>query len=258
MSGELNEPFTQLLLALADDKLMIGHRNSDWTGLAPILEEDIAFSSIAQDELAHAAAIYDLIAPWLGMKADDLAFGRTHGEYRCAAIVELPDEFNWALALARQFYCDHFDVLRLERLGRSRHEEIAALAKRLRAEEQVHVDHADSWVRRLGTGGEESRRRLQAALDHLAPHAAMLVEPVDRQDGLEAAGLYPPLEGGVTMFDAWRDEMSEVAGSAGITLTLEPPSPEAIGGRRGEHTDHLAELLDEMGEVYRIEPGAAW
>ena len=119
---QLKEPLTHLLLALADDKLMLGHRNSDWTGLGPILEEDIAFSHLAQDEIAHAQAIYEfignMIKPGAG-GADELAFGRTPEEYRCAHIVEVPDEFDWATAMARKFYCDHFDLLRLNRLAES-------------------------------------------------------------------------------------------------------------------------------------------
>ena len=93
----LKTPFADLILAIADDKLMLGHRNSDWTGLAPILEEDIAFSSLAQDEIAHASAFYELAATITGRSANEYAFGRTPQEFRCAWIVEVPDEFDWVL-----------------------------------------------------------------------------------------------------------------------------------------------------------------
>jgi len=115
LPDHLRQPLIDLLLSLADDKFMLGHRNADWTGLAPILEEDIAFSSLAQDEIAHASALYQMIAGLSGTRADVLAFGRRPEEYRCAQIVEPADEFNWALAIGRNFFRDPFDFLRLHR-----------------------------------------------------------------------------------------------------------------------------------------------
>ena len=94
LAENLKTPLVELLLSVADDKLMIGHRNSDWTGLGPILEEDIAFSSLAQDEIAHAQVLYGLASEIDGRSADSLAFGRGPDEYRCAQLVELPDDFD--------------------------------------------------------------------------------------------------------------------------------------------------------------------
>jgi ring-1,2-phenylacetyl-CoA epoxidase subunit PaaC len=254
LSAEHIAPLAELLLSIADDKLMLGHRNSDWTGLAPILEEDIAFSAIAQDEMAHAQAIYEFVGGLLGKRADDLAFGRPPDKYLCAHIVETPDEFDWAVAIARQFLCDHYDRLRLGRLAQSHHKPLADLAKRLAAEEQVHVEHADSWIHHLGRGTEESRQRLQAALDKLAPLAGGLFEPVEGEDALAPSGLYRADD----LFETWLDEVHVVATRAGLTLDVQPPDPTARGGRRGVHTLAFRELLDEMCEVYRIEPNAAW
>lgn len=256
LAKHLNAAFTQLILSIADDKLMLGHRNSDWTGLAPILEEDIAFSSMAQDEIAHAMALYQLLEPIVGKTADSIAFGRTVEEYRCAAIVVLPDEFDWATAIARQFFCDHFDRLRLERLAQSSYKPAADLAARQMAEEQIHVEHVDAWVSRLGRGGDDSHARLQRALDQLAPIAPMMFETVEDQQTLAEAGVYPGC--GPDVFAQWRDQLQTIAGDAGLTLELTAPQASAIGGRRGQHSEHLTALLDEMCEVYRLEPGAAW
>ncbi len=254
IAPNLKGPLVELLLSVADDKLVLGHRNSDWTGLAPILEEDIAFSALAQDEIAHAQALYGLAAEIRGGRPDDLAFGRAPAEYRCAAIVELPDEFDWAFALGRQFFCAHFDAIRLGRMARSSCAPLSALAGRLAAEERAHVEHADAWMKRLGRGTPESKKRMQSALDRLSPVAPSLLEPVAGQQELESAGIYP--NGGTAMFDAWRSALA--AGAAGLTLTVRPPPSGEIGGRRGRHTGHLKTLLDEMCEVYRLEPGAAW
>lgn len=252
----LRRPLAELLLSVADDKLMLGHRNADWTGLAPILEEDIAFSSLSQDELAHASALYQMVGPLVGRKPDELAYGRRPEEYRCAEIVELSDEFNWATALARNFFCDHFDRLRLGRLARSRYTPLAELAGRLAAEEQIHVEHVDSWVRRLGRGGEDARARVQEALDRLAALAPQLFEATEGMDRLEAEGIYPQSE--PPMFERWAEELKGVAGEAGLRLSLQRSSTEAVGGRQGRHGEGFGPLLDELTEVYRIEPGAAW
>ena len=254
----LQQPLVNLLLSVADDKLILGHRNSDWTGLGPILEEDIAFSALAQDEIAHAQALYALAGSLIGKTADQLAFGRLPGEFRCAQIVELPDEFDWATALVRQFFCEHFDRLRLNRLAQSSWKPLASLAKRLAAEEVIHVEHADQWMARLGTGSEESRARLQKAIDSLSPLASSLLEPVEGQEQLEQSGLYPLIQNDPDPFARWERELRDVARQSHLSLKLERTAEQAQGGRWGKHTPHLKELLEEMCEVYRLEPDAAW
>ncbi len=252
----LRKPFVNLLLAAADDKLFLGHRNSEWTGLGPILEEDIAFSSLAQDEMAHATALFEVASSLDGRSADQLAFGRRPEEYRCAAIVEVPDEFDWATAMGRRLFCNHFDVLRLARFAQSAYKPLADLARRLAAEQQVHLRHVNDWIVRLGTGTPESHRRIQQAIEALARIAPSLFEPVEQQDDLVAAGLYPGSDG--QMYDAWRGAVEHLLGRAQVTARLEPPDPGDRGGRRGTHTVHLAPMLDEMCEVFRLEPDAAW
>jgi ring-1,2-phenylacetyl-CoA epoxidase subunit PaaC len=256
IAPNIKAPLTQLLLSIADDKLLLGTRNSDWTGLGPILEEDIAFSHLAQDEMAHAQALYEFIGEMNGQRADDIALGRKPEEYRCASIVEMPDEFDWATAICRQFFCDHFDAIRFARLSRSNIKRLADLSRRIAAEEAVHTEHSDAWVKRLGSAAEQSRARMQQGLDALASHASMLWEPVDGADALAAAGAYPSGDG--DDFHAWHDALQRITKAGGLTLNLHSPSPSVRGGRHGVHTGHLRPLLDEMGEVYRTEPGAAW
>ena len=253
---DVRQSVSQLLLAAADDKFVLGHHVSDWTGLAPILEADIAFSAIAQEEIAHAQALYEIVAPMLATSADALAFGRDPSAYRCAALVELADGFDWALAVVRQFLCDHFDALRLERFSKSTYQPLAALSARLLREESVHVEHADGWIRALGRGSAESTDRMQKAMDQLAPVASSLFEPVADQGKLEDDGLYPRLDD--DMFDRWSSKLTRIATDAGLTLTLTPPAANAVGGRQGQHSQAFTELLDEVCEVYRSDPQAAW
>jgi len=253
---ELRRPATELLLSIADDKLMLGHRAADWTGLGPVLEEDIAFSAIAQEEIAHAAELYALVGSLNGRSADAVAYGRAPEAYRCATLVELDDEFDWARAIVRQFFCDHFDLLRFERLANSSCAALAALAARIRAEETTHVEHADTWVLHLSRGSDDGRRRVQAAIDLLAPHAAMLFEPTEGLATLERAGFYPPA-GGDT-FDRWWSECERVLTDAQLNANVARPDAARTGGRRGRHSAPFTALLDEMCEVFRVEPEAAW
>lgn len=256
VKDQFKRPLANLLLSVADDKFVLGHRNADWTGLAPILEEDIAFSSLAQDELAHASALYQIAADLLNTKADKLAYGRAAADYRCAQLVELSDEFDWALAIARNFFCDHFDFCRLNRLANSAYTPVAQLAARLIGEEKIHLDHVDSWIRRLGKGSPEAKARVAAALGRLSDLAPMLFEPFEGLGELEAAGLYPGDT--ATMFREWSDQLRHVTAEADVPLKLGAPEARAVGGRRGRHSEAFPALLDELTEVYRIEPEAAW
>ncbi|MCC6358314.1 MAG: phenylacetate-CoA oxygenase subunit PaaC [Phycisphaerales bacterium] len=256
LSPELKKPLVDLLLSVADDKLILGHRNADWTGLAPILEEDIAFSSLAQDDLAHAMALFELLATIDGRGADQIAYGRPAAEYRCCRLVELHDEFDWAVAIARQFLCDHFEQLRLARLSQSAYRPLRDLAARMLAEERLAIGHADQWVIRLGKAPEDARGRIQKALDKLAPLAGGLFEPTIDVAALEKADIYPTLPG--DMHTLWASAVSNVIDAATLRFTPPPPAAAGTDGRTGRHLPEFATLLDEMTEVFRVEPNAAW
>src|SRR5205085_8802979 len=153
----------QKIVEIADDELVLGWRNSEWTGIAPLLEEDVAFSSIAQNEIGHARALYELAARELGTTADKLAFDRSPSEYRCSAIVELrlPE---WERTIARHVLYEQADAERLERLKASGDEELAGLAAKIDREEIYHRLHAEMWAERL-----KDEPRYQAALEEPRP-----------------------------------------------------------------------------------------
>jgi ring-1,2-phenylacetyl-CoA epoxidase subunit PaaC len=160
-----------LLLAIADDELILGWRDSEWTGIAPFLEEDVAFSSIAQNEVGHARALYELAARDLGTTADELAFDRRPEEYRCSQLVELrlPE---WERTIARHYLYEQADAERLERLKASHDEEIAGLAAKIDREEIYHRLHAQMWFDRL-----QNEPRFTAALEELRPLAPAVADP---------------------------------------------------------------------------------
>ena len=175
----------QLLLALADDELILGWRNSEWTGIAPSLEEDVAFSSIAQNEIGHARALYELAARELDTDADALAFDRTLDEYRSAPLVELR-RLEWARTIARHWLYETADAIRLEALRASDDPELAGIAAKIEREEVYHRIHAEMWVDRL-LGSDEGRGRLDEALEELWPYALGVLDD-DLRPELAAAG----------------------------------------------------------------------
>jgi len=159
----VTEQEQQLLLEIADDELILGWRDSEWTGIAPLLEEDVAFSSIAQNEIGHARALYELVARQQGTTADELAFDRSPEEYRCARIVELR-LLDWEKTIARHVLYEEADAQRLERLKSSSNAEIAGLAGKIDREEIYHRMHAQMWHERL-----QDEPRYVSALNELRP-----------------------------------------------------------------------------------------
>jgi ring-1,2-phenylacetyl-CoA epoxidase subunit PaaC len=171
----------RLLLEIADDELILGWRDSEWTGIAPLLEEDVAFSSIAQNEIGHARALYELVARERGTTADELAFDRAPDEYRCSRLVELrlPE---WEKTIARHYLYEQADAERLQRLRQSDDPEIAGLAAKIDREEAYHRMHAQMWFDRLGdeprftSALEELRPLLDTGRDEHSPELAELWE----------------------------------------------------------------------------------
>ena len=154
----------QRLLEIADDELILGWRDSEWTGIAPYLEEDVAFSSIAQNEIGHARALYELAARDLGTTADELAFDREPSEYRCSQLAELRLVPDWARTIARHCLYEQADERRLKALMESDDAQVAGLAAKIDREEVYHRIHAQMWYDRL-----KDDRRFVEALEELRP-----------------------------------------------------------------------------------------
>jgi ring-1,2-phenylacetyl-CoA epoxidase subunit PaaC len=176
----------QELLRLADDELILGWRNSEWTGIAPFLEEDVAFSSIAQTEIGHARAWYELAAKELGTDADALAFDRQPEDYLCAPLVELRLVDDWARTIARHWLYEGADAIRIDALKASDDPDVAGLAEKIEREEAYHRMHAAMWEERL-----REDARFREAVDELWPYAlgvlseeqrSLLCEAVDREE----------------------------------------------------------------------------
>lgn len=273
----MSDALVALVTAIADDELVLGHRHSEWTGYAPQIEEDVAFSSIAQDEIGHAAALYGLISD----DPDAVALGRKPEEYRNAIICER-ENGDWAYTLARHWLYDTADDVRLAALESSSHANLAALATKMRREERYHLMHANAWMRRVAKGPVEGRTKLIDALHESFAEAMGLFEPIDLEEQAVAEGLLAASSeellrrfmdaagreldelGLPTDVRARLDERAEfVASSSGDLIATEAPVDDALqasglGGRGGAHSADFKTLWDDLTHTYREHPGASW
>ena len=259
--GAERQALEALLLAMADDEFVIGFWDSEWTGIAPMLEEDVAFSSLAQDEIGHAQALYQLLADLTGGDPDRIAFGRDPQEYRHARLLDHP-RTDWAFSIARRFLYDTADAARLDLLVASAYAPLAGLVAKMRREETYHLLHAGAWLERLASGGLQPRRRLEEALERLWPDALCVLAPLPGCERLVAAGVIAePLK---------QAEQRWLAMLAPLLERLDLPFPFRRAGQRLEPTiarpasprgDHPASfewLWGEFTSVYRSDPEASW
>ncbi len=237
------------LTALADDELVLAHRDSEWTGHAPILEEDIALANIAQDELGHAGLWYGLRAGLDGSDPDRVVYFRDAQGYRNAPLVELP-KGDWAFTMLRQFLFDAYEWILLEGLEASSYAPIAEASAKMRREERFHLQHSHVWVERLGLGTEESNGRMQAALEVLWPYAAELFVPLPGDARLIDARIVPAAG---DLKSLWLELVAPRLTALGLSVPELSQTPYT----REHHTEHLGALLGELQEVARLEPETA-
>lgn len=248
-----NDAIKELLYKMADDLLIIGHRNSEWTGLGPILEEDIAFSSMAQDKLGQAQALYALLHDLGEQDPDTVAFSRGAGSFHNCQFVELPNE-DYAFSTIRHFLYDHADQLRFNALANSTFEPVAKVARKVKGELKYHIFHADTWVLKLGKADEISHAKMQSALNDAWNYALGIFEPGDFEKELIADGVFP---GEDALKKMWLETITPILEKATLKIPGGDQSPKS-GGRKGYHTEHLEPLVVEMGEVFRLDPAAEW
>jgi ring-1,2-phenylacetyl-CoA epoxidase subunit PaaC len=250
--GEAREALVDLLYRLADDDLIVGHRNSEWTGLAPILEADIAFSSIAQDQMGQASAYYSMLHDVGEPDPDTNAFLRDPADFRCASIAAL-DRGDWAFSTVRLYLYEVAKSIRIAALGDSSYRPLANLTRKMRGEQKYHLMHAEMWIKKLGGATDDSRRLMQRALDELYPHALGIFEPTPKDDAIYSAGIAPRE---ADLCREWTGKVRPFLTDAGLVV---PDDVEPIyGGRQGRHPPELAALLEAMQKVYRLDPTASW
>jgi ring-1,2-phenylacetyl-CoA epoxidase subunit PaaC len=250
----MNGPLFEYLLRLGDDRLVLGHRLSEWCGHGPVLEEDIALANLALDLLGHASMFLRLAGRLEGRGRDEdaLAYWRDEHEFRNLQLCELP-KGDFAFTLMRQLLFDAWSLQLLDALTRSSHAELAAIAAKALKETRYHLRHSSEWVLRLGDGTPESHARAQAALDELWPWTGELSYQNEVDAALQAEGIVPQLE---PLRTPWEVLLRDILTRA--TLTIPPGPPRMTGGRFGRHSEHLGHLLAELQIVARSHPGAKW
>ncbi len=241
-----------LLRSMADDEFVIGFSDSEWTGIAPLLEEDIAMSSLAQDEIGHAAALYGLLAELSGSDPDTLAYDREPADYRHARLLD-HGRGDWAMTIARRYLYETADAVRLDALTSGSWAPLADLVGKLVREERYHTMHIGSWLERLAGTSGEPRDRLIAALETLGPDAGTVFTPLHGEPELVAAGfLARPM---TELERAWRAVIAPVFER--LDLPQPPPTRDPDRGRL-DHGDAFTWLHAEFTTVRRSDPGATW
>ena len=250
----METPLFTYTLRLADNALILGHRLSEWTGHAPVIEEDLALANLALDLIGQARSLYTYAGEIEGKARDEdaLAYLRDAGDYRNLLLVEQPNG-DFAHTIARQLLYSAFAHPFFEALSRSKDETLSAIAAKAEKEMAYHVRHSAEWVIRLGDGTEESHRRMQSALDDVWMFTGELfdVDPVERaliERGIAADPA--PLRA------LWEKTISDVLAEA--TLTRPQDGYMQSGGRVGRHSEHLGYILADLQFLQRAYPGAKW
>jgi ring-1,2-phenylacetyl-CoA epoxidase subunit PaaC len=242
----------ELLLTMADDEFVIGFSDSEWTGIAPLLEEDVAMSSLSQDELGHAAALYALLADLSGGDPDAIAYDRQPEEYRHARLLD-HGRGDWAMTIARRYLYETADAVRLEALADGAWAPLTDLVAKLRREERYHVMHIGTWLERLARADGEPRDRLVTALETLGPHAGTVFTPLAAEGALLEAGVLAR-----SMADLerdWRARVDEAFRPLGLPLAPATVDP-WLG--RSDHGEPFRWLWGEFTSVRHADPDATW
>jgi len=248
------DAFFEFLLRLGDTTLILGHRDSEWCGHSPALEEDIALANVALDLIGQTQLWLGLAAEveGKGRTADDLAYLRDAWDFRNLLLVERPNG-DFGNTLMRHFLFDVYHLELLKALVKSADPRVAEIAAKAVKEVAYHVERTSDLIVRLGDGTDESHRRMQAALDDLWPYVGEMFISDEKDDAVAAVGVAPKPE---SLRPAWDETVRHVMAEA--TLTLPEDKFAHKGGRRGVHTEHLGFVLAEMQFLQRAYPGASW
>ena len=245
---------------LADNALILGHRNSEWCGHGPVLEQDIAITNIALDLIGQARNFFQYAAHLINessqgkkqVSEDTLAYLRDRHEFKNCLLAEQPNG-DWAKTILRQFLLSVYQYLLYEKLQESRDPQLAAIAEKSLKEVTYHLRWSSEWIIRLGDGTKESHQRMLSAIDELWPYTGELFEPAlyEQRAAEEGLGIDPS-----SLKPKWEEKVKEVF----IEATLRYPDEVSIrnGGKNGDHTEHLSNILADLQFMQRAYPNSEW
>ncbi len=246
------EQIAEYALGLGDDALILGQRLCEWCTAAPVLEEDIAIANVGSDYFGRARMLLQYAGKTLGKSEDELAFLRDVDGFKNLLIVELP-RGDFAYSMVRQYLFDEFELLFFEALRCSKDEILAAIAEKTIKEARYHQRRSAEWIRRLGLGTPESRRRTQGALDGIWPYVAELFEMEASETQLFEAGIAVDRH---ALAMPWEDKVLPFIEEVGLKV---PNKNSTIsGGRKGIHSEAMKTMLVEMQVLQREHPGLDW
>jgi ring-1,2-phenylacetyl-CoA epoxidase subunit PaaC len=244
----MNKLKIDYLLHLADTTLILSHRNSEWCGHGPVLEQDIALTNISLDLLGQARLLYQYAAELIGdTDEDQLAYLRTEREYKNLLLAELPNG-DWGQTILRQYLYSQFQQLLFQQLQKNSDEQIAAIATKSLKETNYHVRWSSEWVIRLGDGTDESKQRMLQAIDELWGYTGEMFLPADYEASTEVD--FNALQA------QWTEKVTGVFEEA--TLLLPGKTFMQTGGKIGTHTEHLGYILSDLQYLQRTYPNAQW
>lgn len=254
MTIDLSPAASEFLLAFADDEHMIGSRHAAWIGLGPFLEEDLAFCSIAQDELGHAIALYELLTD----EVDHFALLRPAADYRSAWLSEWPCQ-QWHESLVRHWLYDEAETLRWASFEDSSIEGLGMLAARAEREEAFHRDHAAMYMSRIADGDDQGRSMIDAALETMVPLGLGLWDPVAGEAAALAEGIMSTSS--ADLCSQWSRIIGAKLEQWGFTSPLAPNAASIVPPAQANRTvrsPHFAELHQSLQEVIVLDPQATW
>jgi ring-1,2-phenylacetyl-CoA epoxidase subunit PaaC len=250
----MNESLINYTLHLADNALILGHRNSEWTGHGPALEQDIAITNIALDLIGQARNFYQYAAELIGNNAteDSLAYLRDAQNFKNILLVEQPNG-DWAKTILRQFFISTYQYFFYQKLQKSKDAHLAAIAEKSLKEVAYHLRWSSEWVIRLGDGTEESYARMNNAMDDLYAFTGEMFEAADYEIETASADI------GVDISSIKNDFLQKVKQVfEEATLIIPENVWMQSGGKKGVHSEHLGYILAEMQFLQRAYPDSVW
>ncbi|MGV3489577.1 MAG: 1,2-phenylacetyl-CoA epoxidase subunit PaaC [Tuberibacillus sp.] len=262
MTPDYKKALTELLYQLADDNFIHAFRGSEWLGLAPHIEEDVAFSSINQDTMGHAVMYYKLLEELGEGKADDLAHLRSSDSFRNAVLLEFKNgtgeylespDYDWAFTVVRHLFYDLFKKIRLNALKRSSYEPLAQAARKILTEQTYHLMHWKTWFSQLMLSTEEARLRMEKALERCWQDMGGVLTLGQYGEDMTAFGLIASED---ELKTEWMAEMMSLFSKVHYQKPERGPAIVSGNGRNGEHHSDLDHALNILSEVYRGDPQA--
>jgi len=262
-NAEFLDALKELLFQMADDDFILAYRGSEWLGLAPHIEEDVAFSSVSQDAMGHAVMFYEMLEDLGVGRADDLAQLRDAKDFKNAVLVERVNgtghyidnpRYDWAYAVVRWYFYGLFKQSRLEALANSSFRPLVLASQKVLREQKYHILHWQVWMTQLANSNEDARTRMTDAIDRVWDDLGSLFDLGPKGAAIVTKGL---IEGEDALKQRFEEKAKKMFAQCNFDWKGLPQEP-AQTGREGAHTEELVDAVNTLSEVYRLDPSAAW